>query len=184
MVETSPGILIALGQNWEKGRHGTKRSLSKSSLLTTHAAHDLAKSGKYHTLIFSTGYTNGPHQTAEADAMAEIFTHMPGEILQNLTILRETTSFDTPSNIHAIVKLLAQNNLSGPITLVAPYYHMPRVTTIAKGLGLPVAESCETEKVLGIKPLHTPLHEYILRPLAKRNPESKIPRIITKRRLR
>lgn len=179
------GILVVLGQNWEKGitkRHGTRRALSKSSIQTTLAADQLIQSGKYHTAIFSTGFTNGPHQPSEADAMADLLNAVNPDAQKRTTILRETNSYDTPTNIHETMAIITQRKLEGPIALVAPHYHMRRALTTAKGLGLPVAESCETEKVLGIRPAHTPVWEYVLRPLAHVDPEGKVPSLVTKTR--
>lgn len=185
-VNPQQRILLVLGQNWEKGiplltkKHGTRRKLSRASIQTTQAAEALINSGNYDTVIFSTGHTNGPDQPSEADAMADLLNSIDPAASQKATILRETNSYDTPTNIHEVLKLLKQEGLTNPrLTVVAPHYHMRRVTIIAKKLGLPIAENLETETVLGIQPEKTPIWEYVLRPLARLDAEGTIPRIIT-----
>ncbi len=186
------GILVVLGQNWEnyhhlvfRKKHGIEKGLSKYSIQTTIAADILLQSDMYHTIIFSTGHTNGTSHISEADAMANLLQKIDPRAHEKAQIFRETKSFDTPSNIHEVMDIITQQDMHGPIDVVAPHYHMPRVKTIAKGLNFPIEHALQTEKVLGIRRSITPVWEFVLRPLAHIDPEGKIPRLLwTGRRTR
>ncbi|HYK08422.1 MAG TPA: ElyC/SanA/YdcF family protein [Candidatus Eisenbacteria bacterium] len=183
-MEVQPqGILVALGENWAKGKHGTRRALRERTVDTAIAADVLAQSGRFHTLIFSTGYTNGKNQIAEADAMADLVHAIDPILSQQITILRETISHDTPTNFREIQKLIAHLQLEGPITVVAPQFHLKRARRIAQHLHIPIT-TIATEKVLNLPTRPTPLVEYPLRALSLIDPDGRIPGLLTRRRMR
>lgn len=185
MAAENRKVLVVFGQNWEnyhhgiiRKRHGIEKPLSKHSVRTVLAANQLLQSGAYDTVIFTTGHTNGTNQPAEADAMANLFEAVRGAGTHDVRVLRETVSFDTPGNIHETQKIMQQEGLEGPADAVAPFYHIPRIGITADGLHFPIQEIFPAEKVLGIRRSPTPPWEYILRPLARKDPEGKIPRFI------
>ena len=191
MEQIKQPILLVFGQNWEnyhhkviRRKHGSEKRLSIHSIRTTQAADALLDTGEYSAAIITTGHTNGPSQPAEADAMGDLLTVMRKD-KPEIPLHRETESFDTPSNIHKSLDLMAELGLKGPIDVVAPYYHLPRIKLTAQGLGMDIREAFPTEKVLDIKRAPTPVWEYVLRPLAKLDPEGTIPRRVwTERRTR
>lgn len=73
--------------------------------------------------------------------------------------------------------------MEGAITIVAPTNHLFRTRRIAQGFGMDI-DTIEAEKVVDIPVPKVRLYERILRPLSLIDPEGRIPRIITRRRLR
>lgn len=177
------GILVALGENWAKGKHGTRRALRARTVDTALAADVLAQSGDFHTLIFSTGHTNGKNQIAEADGMADLVERIDPALSDKINILREILSYDTPTNFREIQKLIASLHLEGPITVVAPQFHLKRARRIARHLHIPIT-TIAAEKVLDLPTRPTPLVEYPLRALSIIDPDGRIPGIFTRRRMR
>lgn len=181
-MEAQPkGILIALGEGWEKGRHGTRRRLSHDSVVTTRAMHQLLKTGDYQIGIISTGRTNGANQEAEADVMGNLLATFPDQ--SNVPVLREIGSYDTPTNLQMTDVLIRENHLKGSRTVVAPYNHLPRVQQLADNFGIPIT-TIAAEKVLGIPNGRRRLREVLLTPLLVIDPKGKLPGLLSRRRPR